>query len=367
MPSLMSWVAKLFKSGYEPGAARFAPVFTDSPMLPKGRSAAPAGAAQPAALKHPAPAMTYDGHYNDFPAFVDTCYFDWISGKSSHDTVSDEALEKRIIDYLNALADSELAGANLIPRVPDVMVQLLKRMHEDNVSGSELARIIAKDVSLLAAILTEVNSSFYNMDTRISELSQAILLLGHNRLRILLAKLSFRPVYSDQLGRYSMLTSAKIWDESQQRALAGYVLARHHKVDPFMAFLAGLMQDVGLVVALRVFDRSAGNSDLPAAARFRRALRNNALLLSTRIGQTWSMPEIVSRAIEAQSVDRNALAKIPLAKVLKKADFISKTATLIKAGCLCADMEQIREILTESELDCLINLLEGRISVANIL
>jgi len=134
-----------------------------------------------------------------------------------------------------------------------------------------------------------------------------------------------------------------------------------------MAFLAGLMQDVGLMVALRVFDRSSGNGQLPTSAEFRAAFQQHSLILSTRIGQIWSLPEIVIRAIEAQSTDRLALAKLPLAKVLKKADFISKTCILIDAEHLKVDMERARVILTDSETDCLFTMLEGQVNVTNIL
>jgi HD-like signal output (HDOD) protein len=364
MGNLISWIVKIFRPGYAiEGNQVAAPTRADArPVKKIGVPTQPGKVVKPSAT-----AREFDGDYKKIPAFVDACYFDWMAAKSTGKPIADKAFEDKIIDYLDVLAESELAGANLIPRVPSVMVQLLKRMHEENVSGAELSRIITKDVVLLAAILNEVNSSFYNMNTKITELSQAILLLGHNRLRMVLAKLSFRPVYNDHLGNYTRLTSAKIWDESQQRALACYLLAKYHKVDPFMAFLAGLMQDVGLIVALRVFDRSSSDGDLPTGAEFRAALQKKSLILSTRIGQIWLLPEIVIRAIEAQGIDRTGLAKIPIAKVLNKADFISKTVILINAGYLRVDMEKVRAILSTSEMDCLISMLENQVSVATII
>ncbi|MET3107169.1 HD-like signal output (HDOD) protein [Oxalobacteraceae bacterium GrIS 1.18] len=375
MATLISWVFKIFNPGYsvqstpeqmsgQAGAANGA-----------GKSKSSSGGAtkfakltkSSAANKHNVAVIEYGGSYKDLPVYVDVCYFDWMAGKSKENEITDPSFERKIIEYLGVLAESEFAGANLIPRVPSVMVQLLKRMHEENVSGSELSRIITKDVVLVAAMLNEVNSSYYNTGEKITDLSQAILLLGHNRLRMVLAKLSFTPIYNAQLGPYTKLTASKIWEESQKRALVCYLLAKHQQVDPFMAFLAGLMQDVGLMVALRVFDRSSGNGKLPTSTEFRADFQLHALILSTRIGQIWSLPEIVTRAIEAQGVDRTMLAKHPLARVLKKADFISKTCILIDAGQIKLDTERMREILTESEADCLFTMLEGQVNVANVL
>jgi len=374
MGNLLSWLLTMFKPGYVSRDTLYAPVHVESDLIVKNRpsdssAGRTGGKAQPSApTKKPVPQVReYDGSYKELPGYVDVCYFEWMAGKSQINPISDGPFEQKIIEYLDMLAESELAGSNLIPRVPSVMVQLLKRMHEENVSGSELARIIAKDVVLVAAILREVNNSFYNLSDKVTELSQAILLLGHNRLRMVLAQLSFTPVYNDQLGNYTKMTAAKIWEESQYRSVACYLLAKHQKVDPFMAFLAGLMQDVGLMVALRVFDRSSGNGELPTSTQFRHAFQKKALLLSGRIGQIWSIPELVIRAIEAQNGDRIALAKIPMARVLKKADFISKTCMLINNGQLALDMDRVREILSDAESDCMITMLQGKIGVANIL
>jgi HD-like signal output (HDOD) protein len=378
MATLISWFFKIFNGGYTPknGDPIYAPVHPESDLIIKQKSSdnvtsrfakLTKAKRTPHSNKQIDIVKEFDGNYKELPQFVDVCYFDWIAGKSDDNPIRDASFEGKIIEYLSALAESEFAGANLIPRVPSVMVQLLKRMHEENVSGSELSRIITKDVVLVAAILNEVNNSYYNLTDKVTDLSQAILLLGHNRLRMVLAKLSFTPIYHAQLGVYTKLTASKIWDESQKRSLVCYLLAKHQQVDPFMAFLAGLMQDVGLMVALRVFDRSSGNGQLPTSAAFRLSFVQHALILSTRIAQIWSLPEIVIRAMEAQCGDRTALAKFPLAKVLKKADFISKTCVLIDAQQLKIDMERARVVLSDSELDCLFTMLEGQVNVTNVL
>ncbi|PRC91588.1 HDOD domain-containing protein [Solimicrobium silvestre] len=375
MGNLISRLFKIFKSGYVPKDSQFAPIQTNSPLVLKEDPSVVSSTTVDNTVntlaseenKKADSVIEYDGDYKDLPDFVDRCYFDWMAGKASENSSTDESFERKIIEYLDVLAESEFAGANLIPRVPSVMVQLLKRTHEENVTGSELSRIIAKDVVLVAAILNEVNSSFYNMNDKVTELSQAILLLGHNRLRMVLAKISFTPVFNDQLGTYSKLTSSKLWEESQQRAIACYLLAKHQNIDPFMAFLAGLMQDVGIIVALRIFDRSSNNSDFPTATEFRAAFQKKSLILSARIGQIWTLPEIVTKAIDAQLMESTELAALPMGVVLKKADFISKTCILINTGQLNVDMEQVKDILIESEMDCLLSMQGGQISLANIM
>lgn len=387
MTKLFSWLGKLLRSGYQSekgyAAAYSDPAVSDlierySAAVRQGpgghHKPAPSSRLRPIARQaqqdsnnRQLPAREYDGDYKDLPAFVESAHFAWMAGDASPDAPRDLAFERMILEYLDTLAGSEQAGANLIPRVPSVMVQLLKRMHEENVSGAELSRIMTRDVVLVAAILAEVNNSFYNLTEKVTELSQAILLLGHNRLRMVLAKLSFTPVYNDQLGPYTKATAARIWQHSQKRALICYLLARNHKVDPFMGFLAGLMQDVGLMVALRVFDRSSGTGHLPLAQDFRRPFQQKALLLSARIGQVWTIPEMAIKVVEAQGIDRTGLAKLPLARVMQKADFIARCCTLIEAGQLMLDLDKLRTMLSEAEADVLVTVIEGHTNIANVM
>lgn len=310
------------------------------------------------------------GDYDQLPAFIEELYIEWIARKSGKCESEDSSFENKLLEYLDVLAESELAGSNLIPRVPSVMVELLKRMHEENISGLELSRIIAKDVVLVTALLGEVNSSFYSPLEKINDLSQAILILGHNRLRLVLAKISFTPIYNSQLGAYTKTTASKIWDESQKRALMCFLLAKSQNVDPFMAFLAGLMQDVGLMAALRVFDRSGGNGQLPTSMVFRQELLQRALVLSTRIGRIWLLPEHVTKAIEFQcdtkAENQFDASEERLAMLLKKGDFLSKICILVDAGQLVLDMEKLKSILTCMEMDYLCTLLEGNVTVSSI-
>ncbi len=337
-------------------------------FMPRGsqRQAVVVQSAVPLAEEQSVADHAFRGNYQDLPAWVDEHYFAWVTGAAPEGALPDDAFASQMLDYLDVLASSELAGSNLIPRVPSVMIQLLKRMHEENVSSLELSRLISKDVVLVAAILGEVNSSFYNLSERSSDLSQAILMLGHNRLRMVLAKVSFTPVYSQQLGSLTRESATRIWDESQRRALACYRLAKARQVDPFMAFLAGLMQDVGLMVALRVFDRSSAQSQLPSLNSFRSELESKALLLSSRIGTIWALPGVVIKAIEAQASPTQVSAVLPLAQVLRRADFLSKTSILIQQGLLSVDMDRMRKMLTEAEMNCFFVLLDGKSSLAQL-
>ncbi len=307
--------------------------------------------------------VDYAGDYGVLPEYVRSLSMAWLAGRLAPEVakpVGDDALGRRIIEQLDALAESEFSGANLIPRVPSVMVQLLKRSHEENVTDSDLARLIAKDVVLVAALLNEVNSSFYKTNKQVTDLNQAIMLLGHKRLRLVLARLSFTPVFNDQFGQYTRRVAGQLWEQSQQRALASYILSKTSGNDPFLAFLAGLMQEVGFAVALRVMERIDSQAVLPDGAAFEEALRDRIGTLSTRIVRYWAMPEPVVAAIAGQISE-------PMTVVLREAGFLSNVALLIRDKVLQVDMEKMSATLDGDGMACLTAILGGRVSLDNVM
>ena len=99
---------------------------------------------------------------------------------------------------------------------------------------------------------------------------------------------------------------------------------------------------------------------------FKNMLQKKSLILSARISAIWTMPEVVIKAIEGQGLDKLTRAKLPLAKVLNRANLLSKLCILIQAGKLNVDMDKMREILSEAEMDCLSVLVDGRATLASV-
>lgn len=372
MGNLIFRVLAFFKLGSENQVSPVAPSASALDTVtvinnPEAPETEPATATPGEALGRPKLANEYEGNYAALPEFVELSFFNWMAGRSAENPVRDESFEHKIIEYLDVLEKSESGGANQIPRVPSVMMELLKRTHEENVTGSELTQIITRDVVLVAAILNEVNSSYYKVNKKVTEIGQALMMLGHNRLRMVLAKISFTPVFNDQIGNHTKVAAAKLWEESQQRALACYLLANSSGADPFMAFLAGLMKDVGIIVALRVFDRSNSEGELPSSDEFRTAFLAKSMALSARIGQIWTLPDIVVQALTQMNMGSSITESKTMAEVLQRADFVSKTSMLMHASQLSLDMNKLPVTMTKAEIDCLTALLSGQLSVANIM
>ncbi|MES2741428.1 MAG: hypothetical protein V4754_10815 [Pseudomonadota bacterium] len=111
------------------------------------------------------------------------------------------------------------------------------------------------------------------------------------------------------------------------------VLAESDAVAPFDAFLAGLVQNTGLIVALRVMDRIGVNHQL-GSVLFCAGLQDKSLLLARDIGQEWGFPEAVTMAIGDQLGNAKRRQLSPLGRLLTLGDYLSKVKMLVEHGRL---------------------------------
>jgi HD-like signal output (HDOD) protein len=299
----------------------------------------PAVCAPPAELQH--------AHID-----IDAIFCRWLIGCNSSSTTGPGILEKTILDALDALSKSKLAGANLVPRVPAIIPQLLKSLRDEHISAGELSHQIAHDVILIAEVIREANSPYYHPAKPITNLENAVLILGQNGLRLLIARVAFRPIINMQSGHFTNLAAPHIWTQSEKCADTCSRLATEMKADPFVAFLAGLVQNVGMIVAFRLIDRLYDGNALPGSDEFCRALTVHARVLSALIGRQWDFPEEVVNAIENMSKGLSDSDKAPLHEILSISDRVSKIRLLVDNNLLGQDQEPVLNGLSDTALRC---------------
>jgi HD-like signal output (HDOD) protein len=258
---------------------------------------------------------------------IDLAFFLWLAGPHVSGAPSGAEL---VLDELARLGRDPLDAASLVPRVPAVIPQLLRSLRDQDSSSAELARQLAQDAVLVAEVIREVNSPYYRPATPVRNLEGALLLLGQNGLRMLLARVAFRPVISIQAGPLARQVAPNLWRQSEHCALAAALLAPRLGADPFEACLAGLMHNVGLVVALRVIDGLLPAGALPDDDAFGLGLVRVARRISARIATQWELPAPIGHAI-AHLGDGVSLPA-PLPATLAAADRLAKLRMLAGGG-----------------------------------
>jgi HD-like signal output (HDOD) protein len=211
---------------------------------------------------------------------------------------------------------------------------------------------LSRDVVLVAEVFREANRPAYlpryHAGPPVSSIEAAVMLLGQNGMRMLLARVAFRPVISMGNGRHTRRIAPAIWRQSEKCALAASLLAPALRANPFEAYLAGLMENVGLVVAFRIVDQVCPGDTLPHSDAFVTELFAQSRILSARIAALWEFPDAVTAAIEAAG---SSGAK-PLAQALALGDRLAKLRLLVDGALFEADAPFVTEGLSQAALAC---------------
>ncbi|WP_323142051.1 HDOD domain-containing protein [Massilia phyllosphaerae] len=297
----------------------------------------------PDASTQPAPAAP---SLDPADAGIDAAWYGWLTASAATEVPDD--LMQRILDQVRTLARDPAASAQLVPRVPEVVPQLLRSLGDEDASSSELARQVAQDVVLVAEVIREANSAYYRPITPVKNAEAAIVMLGQNGLRMLLARIAFRPIVNMQAEGFAKRAAPRIWDQSVKCALAASLMAPGLTAGVFESYLAGLMQNVGLMVALRLADRTHPGS-VPADPEFGAALLAASREISAGIAAHWEFPPDVAAAIARAGNPGDAV----LAQALAQGDRIAKLRMLMDAHLIGEDDPMVADGLTSFQRRCL--------------
>jgi HD-like signal output (HDOD) protein len=234
-----------------------------------------------------------------------------------------------------------------------VLPQLLQSLRTEDFSGAELARTISNDVVLVAEVIRIANSALYRVSDKIDSIEHAILVLGHSGLRQLITSVAFKPIIDLKSGHYTRAIAPKIWEHSEKCAVANRILAEGEPVVPFEAFLAGLMQYVGLIVSLRVIDQIADPKQGIGSASFCSALMASCRKISASIGREWNFPDHVVVAIEEQGNIKYNAPMSSLGLILETGDYISKLKILSENRLIDINNTDLFRGVSEKALTCL--------------
>lgn len=275
----------------------------------------------------------------------------WLFARSDYADLQTTRAEQAILTSFDDILAMPHAGAQLVRRMPGVIPQLLQSLRTNDFSGTDLARKISNDVVLVAEVIRLANSSVYAKEDPITSIEHAVMVLGQNGLRHLITSVAFRPIIDMKSGHFNRLVAPRIWEHSERCAVASRLLAQDAGLNGFDSFLAGLIQNVGLIVALRVMDQGADGNETIGSTAFCNALMPKARRLSSSIAGEWNFPADVVRAIDEQSMVRRDLAMSPVGGILLMADYLSKLDLLVRNGKQVPDASVMGD-LSASELSC---------------
>ena len=260
-------------------------------------------------------------------------------------SVGEAALDEpalSVLARLDEIIQSDPQRNALLPRTPQVLPQLMRSLRDDHYVSVEVAVRIGKDAVLAAEVIRAANGSHRGSREPIVDLSQAVLSIGADRLRRVIAKSVLRPIFDVRGATLSALAAAQIWVNAEFKARLCSALATAEGLDPLDGYLAGMLHDTGWTALLHALDGLA-----PAAIEAPRliapamahALAERRDVLFCKLIRPWqlSMP-LVAMADDIESSGL-AAARLPLAVSLHRAHGLAALHALACDARLSDGME----------------------------
>lgn len=245
----------------------------------------------------------------------------------------DEQLSSEITTSPQETLSEIISRTRSLYSLPAVAVEVIQLTSNLQVDARALKKCIEKDPALTAKILRVVNSSLFGLSREVSDLNQALALLGTKPLKLLVLGFSlpeglFADVAREQLDWY--------WKTTLVRAVAAREISETLWNRPGDdAFLAGLLQDIGVLVLLdqlrepyaqflgRVIEER-GNLDAMEV----KSLGFDHTELSAGLLRKWNMPDVLVEAIaekrEYESLNHKQTPVAELARVLHLASLLAE-------------------------------------------
>ena len=232
--------------------------------------------------------------------------------------------ESNILKQLDLIED--------LPTLPAVAMEVNKMLLNYDTTINKLSDIIEKDQAIVSKILKLVNSSFFGLRGKISNISHAIVVLGFNTIRNAVVSISIIDAFTvkESLDGFDI---TNFWKHSLSVAVTSKYLAEKigfHSSDD--CFVGGLLHDMGKIVLLQHFKNLFQKVWIAVEGNnlsFYEAERNQIPIDHAQIGgylaRKWQLPAALVDAIQYHHSVESDTDDQNLSMIIHAANIIANT------------------------------------------
>lgn len=220
--------------------------------------------------------------------------------------------------FLNRLED-----IREIPTLPEIAIQLVALVSDEKSSMNDISKIISEDPPLVAKILRMVNSGYYSVRNEITNIRQALVMIGIEELRNLVFAMSVFSTFKEIEGT-NYFSFIQFWRHSAATGRMASVISKYLGFPlEGSAFLGGILHDFGRLILQLYF-----NEDYKAV--FDYCQKNTVSLYQGEtetlgfthaqagywLAEKWKLPNEISRimrdhhSLAPEKIDDNELVAI---------------------------------------------------------
>jgi putative nucleotidyltransferase with HDIG domain len=204
-----------------------------------------------------------------------------------------------------AITEADVAAAvRTLPTLPQVVMELIASLGDDDCDIDRVARSIARDPAITAKTLRLANSSFYGLSRQVHSIEQAITILGFSAVRNIASTTGLVAGVSKLGAAAGEADVRAFWRHSLACAVAARELAPLLQASAAVAYTCGLLHDVGKLLLMTRFSApyaqvlgSPAYLNQPGVAAEQAALGVDHAQLGALMAQQWQLPEDMQDAI----------------------------------------------------------------------
>jgi HD-like signal output (HDOD) protein len=214
-----------------------------------------------------------------------------------------------------------------LPTYPGVALKLQKLLSGGDYDFEALTRLVQADLALTAQVMRAANSAFYRATAPITTLTPAISRIGAKELANI-AIAGTLGLTANAQGPLAVLRK-DAWRLALTTAVIAQELAPGEQVNPGEAFLAGLLHDFGVTIALTCFELVL-ETHPEVTPRTLAQWRDDALRFHVELGLAlatdWNLPAFVSEVIVNDGGDdTTGLAHAAVVKLVTAAARVARS------------------------------------------
>jgi len=205
----------------------------------------------------------------------------------------------------------EVVSSFQIPVKPKILTDIQSLLTKAEPDMGMLAKLISSDVGLSSAILKIINSPFYGMNRKISEIKQAVMILGLKTINGLVTALLLKACFKGN----ASISLERFWDDSLDVANAMAFIGNKvkNKIPVDMLYTIGLFKNCGIPLLALKFSNykellieanSQGENSIVLEESY---YQTNHAVLGYYVASSWNLPkeicELILRHHDASYLD----------------------------------------------------------------
>lgn len=188
-----------------------------------------------------------------------------------------------------------------LPSMPKVVQEVIRMLDDPDVDVNELAAEINLDAAISAKVLRMANSSYYGATRTVKTINDAVAMIGLGKLQTLVIASGVTGAFTNIPG----LDLKKFWRHSLVTASVSREVAKALGKDPEVAYLSGLIHNIGTLLIHIVFPKMGEDIESVckgASVEERRLVEHNKIGLDhCQVGEDlarrWNFPDEIQRVI----------------------------------------------------------------------